>query len=109
VLCNLDIEELSYHLIYQCPFRSECWDYLGISWDHSLSFFDTMQKAKQEFSSSFFVEISIAAWEIWKQRNGKIFRGFVPSFVSWKNNFFLGIKSQIYRLSRDGRSSLQIW
>jgi hypothetical protein len=52
-----------------------------------------MLKAKQEFSSAFFMEIfSIAAWEIWKQRNGKIFRGIVPSFASWKNNFFLCIK-----------------
>jgi hypothetical protein len=62
VLCNLNIEELSDHLIFQCPFNSDCWDYLAFSWDHNLQFFDTIQKAKQEFNSTFFMEIfSIAA------------------------------------------------
>jgi hypothetical protein len=76
VFCSLHVEELSCHLIFQCPFSSECWSYLGIFWDHSLYFFDTMKKAKVGFNLSFFMEIcSIAAWEIWKQRNGKIFRG----------------------------------
>jgi hypothetical protein len=109
VLYNLNIEELSYHLIFQCPFSSECWDYLDISWDHSLLFFDTIQKAKQEFSAFFFMEIfSIAAWEIWKQRNGKIFRGVVSSFTS-KSNFFICIVRQMYRFNRDVRSALSQW
>jgi hypothetical protein len=82
VLCSLDVEELSYHLIFQWLFSAECWSYLGIFWDHSLYFFDTMKKARLDFNFSFFMEIfSITAREIWKQRNGKIFRGSVPSFI----------------------------
>jgi hypothetical protein len=30
VLCNLNIEEYTYHLIFQCPFSARCWNYLGI-------------------------------------------------------------------------------
>jgi hypothetical protein len=30
---------------------------------------------------------SIAAWEIWKQRNDKIYRATIPLFISWKESF----------------------
>jgi hypothetical protein len=62
VLCNLNVEELSYNLIFQCPFSYECWDYLDINWDHSLQFFNIIQKAKQDNHINLFMEIfSIAA------------------------------------------------
>jgi hypothetical protein len=110
VLCNLNVEELSYNLIFQCPFSYECWDYLDINWDHSLQFFDIIQKAKQDNHINLFMEIfSIAAWEIWKQRNRKKIRGLVPSFQSWKDNFLSCSKSQMYRLGRDQRMGLQCW
>jgi hypothetical protein len=64
VLCNLNIEELFYHLIFQCPFSSECQNYLGFR-DDSLYFFDTIQKAKHDCHMYFFMEIfSIVVWEI---------------------------------------------
>jgi hypothetical protein len=102
VLCNLNVEELSYHLIFQCLFSYECRDYLGINWDRNLQFFDTIWKAKQDSHIGLFMEVfSIAAWEIWKRRNGEIFRGLVPIFQSWKDNFLSCSKCQMYRLSRD--------
>jgi hypothetical protein len=85
---HLKCRRTIYHLIFQCPFSYECWDYLGISWDHSLLFFDTIQKAKQDFSNNLFMEIfSMAAWEIWKQRNGKIFRGTPPKLSELERQF----------------------
>jgi hypothetical protein len=39
---------------------------------------------------------SIAAWEIWNQRNAIIFRGIPPTFLSWKDSFFSTIKLQLY-------------
>jgi hypothetical protein len=54
VLCNLNIEELSYHLIFQCPFSSECWDYLifpGIIASFSLTPFRKPSKSSQLPSS----------------------------------------------------------
>jgi hypothetical protein len=79
MLCNLDIEEYTYHLLFQCPFSDWCWNSLGIQWGHGLYFFDTIKKAKSEWQYGFFMEVfSIAAWEIWKQRNERIFRAPPP-------------------------------
>jgi hypothetical protein len=51
----MNIEELSYHLLFQCPFHSECWNYLGFNWDHSIYFFDTIQRLNRTFT-----------WTSWK-------------------------------------------
>jgi hypothetical protein len=83
---------------------------LGIHWDLSLYFFNTIIKAKQECNHPFFMEIfSIAAWEIWKQRNNKIFRNMTPSFRSWKENFISTAKQQSYRLNEDNRTTKLSW
>jgi hypothetical protein len=75
VLCNLNIEEYTYHLLFQCPLSTECWTSINIHWDHDLYFFDTIKKAREECQHELFMEVfSIAAWEIWKQQNAKIFR-----------------------------------
>jgi hypothetical protein len=29
-ICNRGTEETSFHLFFECPFRSSCWNYLGI-------------------------------------------------------------------------------
>jgi hypothetical protein len=110
VLCNLDIEEFSYHLIFQCPFSTECWSFLGIHWDQDLYFLETIKKDKQDSHLEHFMEIfSIAAWEICKQRNGLIFRGTIPTFHSWKDNFLTTVKHQMYRLTQENGLSLQNW
>jgi hypothetical protein len=110
VLCNLDIEEYTYHLIFQCPFSERCWNYLGIHWDHGLYFFDAIMKAKREWQFDFFMEVfAIAAWEIWKQRNEKIFRGSAPSFQAWLRSFILTVNQQVYRLNLVNRDAVLAW
>jgi hypothetical protein len=110
VLCNLNIDEYTYHLIFQCPFSSDYWNFLGIHWDHDLYFFDTIQKAKRDSHLEHFMEIfSMAAWEIWRQRNAWIFRGIPPTFLSWKDSFFSTVKLQLYRLSPEARQGLHSW
>jgi hypothetical protein len=101
VLCNLDIEEYTYHLLFLWPFSEQCWDFLAIHWDHDLYFFDTIMKAKGQCHHEFFMEVfTIVAWEIWKQRNELIFK------VPWKVNFSSSIKQQLYRLNQDSRSKI---
>jgi hypothetical protein len=97
------LEELTYHLIFQCPFAERrCWDLLNIHWDHHLPFFDTIQKTKSEWHLGYFMEtFAIAAWEIWQIRNSKIFRG-EPPFHAWKINFASTVKLQLYRLKIRG-------
>jgi hypothetical protein len=73
---------------------------LDIHWDHQLSFFDTIQKSKTEWQLGYFMEtFAIAAWEIWKIRNNKIFRREHPSFQTWKVNFSASVKLQLFRLN----------
>lgn len=99
VLCNPSTEEYTYHLFFQCHFSVQCWAFLGIHWDHSLYFFDTIQQANDHWQHKFFMEIfSVAAWEIWKQRNAKIFRNTNPTFDSRKHAFLSTIRTQMYRI-----------
>jgi hypothetical protein len=100
VLCNNNTEETAFHLFFSCPFSQSCWQHLGISWDFSLEFFQMMHQAKLQYQSTFFMEIfTIAAWEIWKQRNNFIFDRGRPSFVSWKSSFCVEAKLQAHRFS----------
>jgi hypothetical protein len=83
------------HQVLEHQHRRRCWNFLGIHWDHSLYFFNTIIRTKQECTHPFFIEIfSIAAWEIWKQRNNKIFRN-MPLGLCW---------SMRYRLNEVNRS-----
>jgi hypothetical protein len=102
VLCSTGVEELTYHLLFQCPFAERCWDLLNIHWDHNIPFFDTIQKSKSEWPFGYFMEtFAIATWEIWKIRNNKIFRGDPLSFHAWKMNFSVSVKLQLFRLSTE--------
>jgi hypothetical protein len=68
---------------FECQYSNACWRYAGIIWDHSTGFFQMLEKARGLFGYPFFMEIfSVAAWEIWKKRNGKIFRGEAPALTS---------------------------
>ena len=110
VMCHPAPEETTYHLVFQCPFSELCWDFLHIGWDHTLDFFQTMIKAQQDFGQPFFMEVfSIAAWEIWKQRNGYIFRNKIPSFQAWKTCFIDTIKWQLLRCKESERSVVLAW
>ncbi|KAJ1283790.1 hypothetical protein BS78_03G153800 [Paspalum vaginatum] len=80
VLCNANEEETAFHLFFHCAFSTMCWHHIGIHWDFTLPFFDMMIKAKTDSNLHFFMEIFIiAAWHIWKQRNGFIFQQITPT------------------------------
>jgi hypothetical protein len=70
------IAPLPLHIVYSSSVPSV--KDAGISWgldEISLNFFSTIVKAKEQTQHQFFMELfSIAARELWKQRNGKIFR-----------------------------------
>jgi hypothetical protein len=47
-----------------------------------------LSAAKFSFNKLFFMGVVIlASWNMWKQRNGKIFQGERPTFAGWKKNF----------------------
>ena len=91
-------------------FAFNCWQFIGIEWDHSLSFFDTVIKAKQQFDNNFFMDVmGIAAWEIWKLRNGKIFRNEDVSLDLWKVNFEGSLLLNLSRMTVIRRAGLEAW
>jgi hypothetical protein len=73
-------------------------------------FFDTIHKSRSQWQYGYYMEmIVIAEWEIWEQRNNKIFRGEPPSFNAWKAQFSATVKLQLYRLKPDDRASVLDW
>ena len=110
ILCNLNTEEFTYHLFFTCPFSETCWNMIDIHWDHELNFFETIQKARIEWNTNFFMEVfSIAAWEIWKQRNAKVFRNTPATPQSWKRSFICTVQQHLYRLQQSQSSTVQDW
>jgi hypothetical protein len=104
VLCNLNIKEYTYHLLFQCPFSVECWNFLDIHWNHDLYFFDTIW-TKMDCQHDFFIKVfTIVVWEIWRQRNDKIFKDTSPSFQTSRTNSFI-VKQNMYGLSQDNMQS----
>ena len=64
MLCSLNLEETTYHLFFECPFSTRCSNFIGISWDHVISFFDTIQKAKVECQLRVFMESILAVSQL---------------------------------------------
>jgi hypothetical protein len=71
----------TFHLFFTCDFSKKCWEHLHIYWKTDLDFFILMERARQQHTTAFFMEIFIlGAWLIWKQRNDHIFNRQRPSF-----------------------------
>jgi len=80
VMCNQGAEEDIDHLFFTCPFVVQCWTSINFSWDVSLPLAERLMRANEVHALDFFVEASlIAAWELWKLRNDKIFQRRDPT------------------------------
>jgi hypothetical protein len=110
VMCNLGELETIEHLFFDCPFAQECWSTIGITWDESLQLFDRLTQARSSHVIPFFAEAAlIAAWELWKLRNDKVFQRRDPSPGLWLSNFKSQCLLQSVRLKDDLRSSFCVW
>jgi hypothetical protein len=67
VLCNLGIEEFTYHLIFQCPFCERCWNSLVSTGIMSFTALTLLRKLKKIGRMGILEVFSIAVWEIWKR------------------------------------------
>jgi hypothetical protein len=87
ILCDLNCEETTYDLLFDFPFSTRCWNYVGIQWNHDLDFL-MIEVAKGAYGYNFFMDIlSLVVWCIWKQLNDFIFKNKSPSFTSWQRCF----------------------
>jgi hypothetical protein len=46
VLCNTNQRETRDHLFFNCPFSTTCWQFLGISWNANLEFYQRIALTK---------------------------------------------------------------
>lgn len=110
VMCNAGVLETIDHLFFDCPFAQDCWASIGITWDNSLQLLDRISQAQTTHSIPSFTEAAlIAAWELWKLRNDKVFQRKNPSRDIWISNFKHQGRLQSVRFSDDLRSSFCVW
>ncbi len=110
VLCNANCRETRLHLFFLCPFSISCWQYLGIEWNNNLEFFQMISLARIKFSQKGFLEIFfLAAWHIWKQRNGFIFQNIQPSFQAWRSLFIKEVLLHMCRMNDPLKQTIFNW
>jgi hypothetical protein len=110
VLCDSGLEEDIDHLFFECPFAGQCWNSINLTWDTSLSLMERLAMANSIQNLEFFTEATIiAAWELWKLRNDKIFQRRLPTTTIWLANFKNQCLLQSVRFRDDLRSSFCFW
>jgi hypothetical protein len=110
VMCNDGEEETIEHLFFACPFAQECWGILNFVWDGSLQLMDRLVHGNLVHNLPFFVEaVLIAAWELWKMRNDKVFQRRQPSPNAWLTKFKNQCHMQSVRFKDDLRLSFCVW
>ena len=112
VLCLCAPHEDRTHLFFACNFSQRVWNYLGISWtvQPNQNTYEMALSARRDFGYPFFTEVVFTAtWNIWTQRNGKIFRNERPSLTSWRRNFIHDISLLAHRIKCKYKDSLVLW
>jgi hypothetical protein len=110
VMCNTGALETIEHLFFDCPFAKECWATIGITWDESLQLQERLFQARSVHTFPCFTEAAlIAAWELWKLRNDKVFQRRDPSPAVWLIKFKSQCNLQSVRFKDDLRTSFCVW
>lgn len=110
VLCPTQSHEDRLHLFFGCTFSQRIWNYLQIDWVQSDDLQTVVSAAKRSFGQPFFMEVMITAcWNIWLQRNGKIFRWERPSFSRWRSGFVHDLSLLRHRLKAKHLKGFLAW
>jgi hypothetical protein len=69
-----------------------------------------LKETKRRFKGPCFTEVIIlACWNIWKQRNNKIFKGMQPTFRNWKTGFITDVTLLKHRVKESSIGLLSSW
>lgn len=83
--CNQMALETTMHLLWDCNFAHECWNTLIPGKRRGTSVYEETIFAMELLPKHFATEIAIlGCWNIWTQRNGKIFRAQDQSIQAWR-------------------------
>jgi hypothetical protein len=109
-MCNSGEDETVDHLFFNCSFARQCWAHIGIAWETNLNLEERFLQAKASSGHIFFIEaVMIAAWELWKVRNDKVFNMHEPSRTRWLDDFKVQGYLQSVRFGADLRSAFCFW
>jgi hypothetical protein len=101
VMCETGDLEMIDHLFFYCTF-AQCWDRIHFQWDSSLELENRFLETRQEHGMPFFIEATlIAALELWKLRNNKIFDRGLPSVNLWLSRFLAQCNAHLVRFKID--------
>lgn len=109
VLCHAHVLEDRNHLFFECQYSARIWAYLQFDWSGD-TIPQCLSTAKKGFPGPCFAEVLIlACWNIWKQRNGWIFKNIRPSFRGWKAGFVSDMTLLMHRLKRSVVPFVDLW
>jgi hypothetical protein len=110
IMCTTGEQETIEHLFFDCPFAQSCWARIGVNWDSTIQLLDRLTQARTSHTIPCFTEtVFIAAWELWKVRNDKVFQRHDPTLSRWLENFKSQCLLQLVRFKVDMRSSFCVW
>ena len=110
IMCTTGEQETIEHLFFDCPLAQSCWARIGVNWDSTIQLLDRLTQARTSHTIPCFAEtVLIAAWELWKVRNDKVFQRHDPALPRWLGNFKSQCLLQSVRFKVDMRSSFCVW
>ena len=82
---NQKAEETTMHLLWDCNFAQDCWNFLIPNRQRGTSIYEDTILAIKHIPKQFAAEIIIlGCWNIRIQRNGKVLRGQQPTLQAWR-------------------------
>ena len=110
VMCNLGAEEDILHLFFDCPFAQSSWQTLQIQWNNDSDLISKLIQARVHNNHILFMEIFlVAAWELWKLINAKIFNQETVSRQKWVSNFKNQVHLHLLRVKETLHPQLVQW
>ena len=108
-MCHDNVEETAMHLFFECTSSVARWFVLGWQWSVQGSLFQMLKQQNRHVQSAFFMEIMVAAWCLWKERNDYVFNNKVPSVQAWKRRFASEVKLHLCRIREDLHVQIMNW
>jgi hypothetical protein len=106
----MGVNETIEHHFFSCPLAIQCWSHIGVYWDLTLNIEERIYLAKQNSNLDFFLEITLlAAWELWKLGNDKIFNRGNHSIDRWFSNSQNQCYMHLVRFKVDLRLAFRAW
>jgi hypothetical protein len=107
LMCNNPPEETIEHMIFHCSFSKTCWQKLQMLWDADGDRLHLLSRGRSIWRRPLFMELfMIAARNIWKERNKKLFEGVDPELASWKARMKTDLSLLVHRTKPDLHSQI---